>query len=510
MTDTFHWNHPSLDECQFIALTTLLSLRNGGQLEPLLKNIRDEEDSSEEEDIASVADTTHPDEISACENEGLQKRFLDRFAELVACERAATHVACATMMQDEESTKIWTARNEGFVEKDRGFFCQFEGFMARICSCDSSGEFELFRAEYLGRQAANELWNSMLHYYAHRLTKTYFPELKERLGDCLSAFKSSETSNSEASDKRQYQNLQELYALMNTLATSPGEEPFAAPSRVVLKAYELRQSTAIKELLLNQKIKGASKLWICICFVGRLRAAFETFIEIASKLPAFNKVTIYLVDSGNFYSQIPRKSIQYLGLAQTMKLVGLNDDNGTIKKYVAKKWDPKKTAEMFEFRQQRTPRIHAEVQIFLSLSQQGLIQDIVPYIGCSKRSCFMCWHFLNEIGGPFTKGCHGKLYTMWTVPETTSLSPLIVKKIVTALNRMRNLIVREILSPISAIPRLPESSIGMTPFVDEPNLVAQQARREKLVESSNENYFAYLSTKVSELISGTFTQKQIG
>jgi hypothetical protein len=394
------------------------------------------------------------------------------------------------------------------VEKDRAFFRQFEGFMASICLSDSSGE--LFTAEYLESPAANQLWNSMLGYYAVRLTKTYFPELKERLGDFLSTFRNNETAkSSEASTQREYQNLQELYALSNSVATNSGEEPFTAPSRVVLKAYELRESAAIKELLLNQKDKEALKLWISICLVGRLRAAFQTFTKIAFKLPAFSKVTIYLVDSGSFYSQIPKRSIQYLGLAQTMKLIGLNNDNATIKKYVGKKWDHKKAAEMFEFRQHQTPRIHAEVQLFLSLSQQGLIQDIVPYIGCSKRSCFMCWHFLNEIGGPLTKGCHGKLYTMWTVPETQSLSPLVVKKIVTALNRMRNLIAREILSPIPAIPKLPESSIGMTPYVDRPNHVAQRAHREREVERSNETYFAFLSTKVSEAILGTFTQKQI-
>ena len=148
MTETFHWNLPSLDEPQFIALTVLLSLRNGSQLEPSLKNLlSDEEDSPDENDIASTADTARHDEISSCQNEGLQKCFLDRFAELIACERAATHVACATMSQDEESTKIWTARNEGFGEKDRTFFQQFERFMARICSSDSSGKFMLFRAE---------------------------------------------------------------------------------------------------------------------------------------------------------------------------------------------------------------------------------------------------------------------------------------------------------------------------------------------------------------------------
>ena len=348
----------------------------------------------------------------------------------------------------------------------------------------------------------------MLDYYAHRLMKAYFPELRERLGDCLSTFRRSEMACSGASNQREYQNLQELYALSNSLTASRGEKPLTAPSLVVLKAYELRQSAVTKEFLLNQKANDASKLWTCLCFVGRLRAAFETFTKIACKLPAFSKVTIYPVDSSSFYSHIPRRSIQYLGLPETMKLVGLNSDNATIKKHVAKKLDPKKAAETFESCQQQTPRIHAEVQLFLSLSQQGLIQDIVPYIGCSKRSCFMCWHFLNKIGGPFTRGWHGKLYSMWTVPETTSLPPVVVKKIVSALNRMRNLIAREVLSPISVIVRLPESSVGMSPFADESNPVAQRARREREVERSNESYFAFLSTKASEAILCTFSESE--
>src|SRR5947207_3842837 len=133
---------------------------------------------------------------------------------------------------------------------------------------------------------------------------------------------------------------------------------------------------------------------------------------------------------------------------------------------------------MFEFRQQQTPRIHAKVQFFLSLSQQRLIQDIVSYIECSKWSCFMCWHFLNEIGGSLTKGCHEKLYTIWTVLETQSFFSLIIKKIMMTLNRMRNLIAREILSSIPAMPKLLESSIDMTFYVNRSNHMTQRARRE--------------------------------
>jgi hypothetical protein len=45
----------------------------------------------------------------------------------------------------------------------------------------------------------------------------------------------------------------------------------------------------------------------------------------------------------------------------------------------------------------------------------------VPYFGCSKYNCFMCSHFLRAYGTISTRGCHGRLFKPWTVPEAASL-----------------------------------------------------------------------------------------
>jgi hypothetical protein len=45
----------------------------------------------------------------------------------------------------------------------------------------------------------------------------------------------------------------------------------------------------------------------------------------------------------------------------------------------------------------------------------------VLYFGCIKYSCFMCAHFLRAYGIISTRGCHGRLFKRWTVPEAASL-----------------------------------------------------------------------------------------
>ena len=45
----------------------------------------------------------------------------------------------------------------------------------------------------------------------------------------------------------------------------------------------------------------------------------------------------------------------------------------------------------------------------------------VLYFGCIKYSCFMCSHFLRAYGTIRTRGCPGRLFKPWTVPEAGSL-----------------------------------------------------------------------------------------
>jgi len=133
MTEKFHWGLSGLNKPRFVALTNLLSLRNGGQLEPVDDPLNEVPDQDGADNAStSTGDTNRPDILSPSGYDDLKRCFLDGFAELVACEKAATHVSCAIMQEEEDMTQIWVARNEGFQETDEAFFRKFELLWGQI------------------------------------------------------------------------------------------------------------------------------------------------------------------------------------------------------------------------------------------------------------------------------------------------------------------------------------------------------------------------------------------
>ena len=48
---------------------------------------------------------------------------------------------------------------------------------------------------------------------------------------------------------------------------------------------------------------------------------------------------------------------------------------------------------------------------------------LFPYLGCIKLSCFMCNRFIQSDGRFTTRGCHGRLFKSWTVPNLDRLLP---------------------------------------------------------------------------------------
>ena len=81
-------NPDGVDEIRFAALANLLSLRNGGQLEPQVESddcidAFGQADSSDLDD----ADTNHPAQIADSGHPRLKKHFLDRLSELLSCRK---------------------------------------------------------------------------------------------------------------------------------------------------------------------------------------------------------------------------------------------------------------------------------------------------------------------------------------------------------------------------------------------------------------------------------------
>lgn len=125
----FKWDSPGLSKAEFLALTSLLSMRNGGQLEPLdnFDTSHDHSTDESEDEVASqyTDDTTRPRQFTASSKDNLRRRFLDRFAEVLSKKKDARHVACAVMQEQEDRVRIWVARNEGFDHSDSEFLSKF-------------------------------------------------------------------------------------------------------------------------------------------------------------------------------------------------------------------------------------------------------------------------------------------------------------------------------------------------------------------------------------------------
>ena len=107
---------------------------------------------------------------------------------------------------------------------------------------------------------------------------------------------------------------------------------------------------------------------------------------------------------------------------------------------------------------------HAEIQILFVMETEGPGSKIIPYIGCSKRCCFLCAKFIEAHGRYRIRGTHGKVYHQWTLPPSIRNSSVlagclkdIVIKVETHMNdELRNPII------VSRRALVPESSVGHT------------------------------------------------
>jgi len=221
-------------------------------------------------------------------------------------------------------------------------------------------------------------------------------------------------------------------------------------SELVLKAYHIRRNSVVQKFLaLDPKTR---RLWVSIGFLGRLRSAHNVFIEIA---PSFNNVVIIRVPKS-----MQQKPIRHpLSLVETLQYLGWTLDSHTVQKYVQRNSTVAKIEKQFKVLQQAKPFVHAEVQIVLGL---GEAEDIFQYIGCSKRSCYMCWNFLRAYGELQTRGSYSKLYRGWIIPEMT-IATRISEKLISSIKELQRTIEEELRLPVpQGRNQIAESSIGLS------------------------------------------------
>lgn len=232
----------------------------------------------------------------------------------------------------------------------------------------------------------------------------------------------------------------------------------------------------------SNKVSNAKKLRNVLGFLGRLDTCFKIFIRAAERLPGFQFLRIFpvtVLPAGKLKS-IENPKHRW-SLARTFSALGLSLNEQTVRKLfkTGKKknsWTIRRLLQKFEELKSPVFQVHAEVQVLLAATRHDCTgASIFKYVGCSKRSCFLCYKFIQKYGQFDSRGCHGKLYDLWTVPEVPWLAEESSLRLVQILEdieeKMRNYI---LCNHDENLLQAQESTVGgssmatVLPYVDNP------------------------------------------
>jgi hypothetical protein len=239
------------------------------------------------------------------------------------------------------------------------------------------------------------VWTRLLSYYKQRLD-LYAAQITFSQADITGAF-------AEGSDE--VARARELHSLS---VEHKADKTTEVLRRMVSVAYELRYEP--NPATLSPRSRKARN---AICFLGRLRSAYETFKETAIQLQkSFVKLSIVCLSAPDSI-QFSRREVE-----ERLQLLA------------GKKGMPQLTKDEIRKVLGKEPEIrthcHAEIQLLLHLESYKSPEEYpFPYLGCSKKTCWLCHQFLSEYKSKKTdkddfyqtRGSHGKVYPLWHVRQ---------------------------------------------------------------------------------------------
>jgi hypothetical protein len=326
----------------------------------------------------------------------------------------------------------------------------------------------------------DEVWHDMLKYYAMRIKSRYIPQLKCNFGKCPVILISPDDVHMKSS-LAEIENLRQLIFSISDIDLTH----FDKLSQLILAANQVRTSDHGKALLVDSQsaTHETRKLWESIYFLGRLRSAFKRMKNVLLTFPSFEKVRFVPLPKSSITAQSLNSP---LGLERTLRLVGLNMTAATVTTLLGPSWTIKGAKKRFAEIQGQQAHIHAEVQMLLHLCSTTLSHgSAYSYIGCSKRSCFMCWNLLRSHGRFSTRGCHGRLYSRWTVPEITDIATDQVESLGMTLVHVQNSLVKKLGSEFEQLGRLQKTSVvGGSSIISE-SLADKESRSSEISQREN-------------------------
>ena len=330
----------------------------------------------------------------------------------------------------------------------------------------------------------------MLVYYDSRLRayrkdlKTCFSRNKARIRNCLA----QEAENLTEAERSVLAALRNIFDECHRPVQGGSKPPLES---LVMECFQMRGASGALHHLedILESPAAAKRLHICMCYLGRLRTAYHTFFQFATALPAFTKVTIHCVTK----PKISQMKHAPLTMAQTFKLLELELSEPSFRRHISSGMTLSNGANAFGVLQKQIAHVHAEMQLLHHAAKEGL-RDIFPFIGVSKRSCFLCASFIKADGRFTTRGTHGHLYSKWYIPQTGQIAAEKAAQINTSLRRIQHSLKQRLRIPI-AVPakQIAESSVGLSQTLDEPRgQMTQHYLEQRTAQEHNQAFFREL------------------
>ncbi|KAL7803693.1 hypothetical protein V8C44DRAFT_343588 [Trichoderma aethiopicum] len=431
----YPWGIGGLDKSRFEAYAKLLRLKTGGQVEEA-SNFSQMPDEELESDTLDDADSVNADAFSMFDEKKLKRALLDRLSELVANEKGGYHVSSSLMIEWPDRVDILVARNNGFREADATL---------RMLDTIASSLRDISRlgsSDPVATSVKQNLWTSLIQSYRPRLNsytvqaKLAMKAINRSAGDQIEALTLADRPPSLLS---RLEGIRSLIDFVTRLPTQDGIEKLIQSAHDIYTFYNEQDFVEVTGNHTDMR-----SLRDALGYLGRLQTCFDTFVRSAEKLSSFQNLRILpVIDTATGQAKtITTVRNNAWSLAQTFSSLGLALDDKTVASIIGtgkKKgaWTKNRLLQKFDKLRTSVSEVHAEVRVILATTKHDCNgAAIFNYVGCSKRSCFLCSRAIQNFGSYTTRGCHGKVYDLWTVPELPWLAQEEGLKLVQALKNV--------------------------------------------------------------------------
>lgn len=438
------WTLAQVGQVEFAATSTLLAVKAKKQSLLLTEQSDDESDDDcepedDEEDHATSKPTPR---LAKPRHDALINKFLDRLAEVFSREKShpqssnrqdSEHVAATAWIEpdDEHPLTVIVAKNRGNLDdQDVKILASLKRWLRLVTltgHCPSTQTDRIWVGDGgLVEYSRSRLWYhiSQIHETDKTLPTVPFGVVAVRVED------------------------------MQRLCRGVQRDlPVEQLSNIVNAAYDNR--CAWRDLPVQSEHKKAVR---AINMLGRLRAAYEYFKSVAL---TFDEAQTMEMEPINLCHNVQMDVNRFQGLLQKPD-VDLRLPKNLHKSRAAS-----------DYRNASRLRVHAEMQVLVSLGQNpGWHKRAHPYIGVSKKLCFLCHQILQNYSPLAQEGarrpifnarpCHGKVYPLWTLPQCVDLLCTAKLSLATAVTYAHRLIRHKLREKLESVPAMAESTAGVT------------------------------------------------